>query len=101
MNKITEIVTMKSVDEISREEFILTVDELEKNYHSKQPGFIDTELLYDEKKEEWIMVQHWDSMENQKSASVNIFKDKTAELFVKSVIPASVKMRILPQILTW
>lgn len=101
MSKVTEIVTMKSAEGISNEDFILIIDGLEKDYHSKQPGFFDTELLYDEKKEEWIMVQHWDSLENQKAASIKIFKDEAAELFIKSVIPSSVKMRTLPQIKVW
>ncbi|MFR8517717.1 MAG: hypothetical protein ACLVC2_07585 [Emergencia timonensis] len=47
---ITEIVTMKTIEDISREEFLAIVDGLEKNFHSKQDGFVDTELLEDKKK---------------------------------------------------
>lgn len=46
---ITEIVTMKTIEDISREEFLAIVDGLEKNFHSKQDGFVDTELLEDKK----------------------------------------------------
>jgi len=101
MSTITEIVTFQSSEGIIKEDFIRIVDELENNYHSKQPGFIDTELLYDEKKFEWVMIQHWDSPENQKSASVKMFKSSEAEAFVKSVIPNTVKMRTLTQLQTW
>ena len=48
MSIATEIVTMKIAQEITKDEFISIVDGLERNYHSKQPGFIDTELLYNE-----------------------------------------------------
>jgi heme-degrading monooxygenase HmoA len=101
MSIITEIVTFKSSGEIPKEDFISIVDELEKRFHSQQPGFIDTELLFDENVEEWIILQHWDSRDNQKSASAKIFKSEAAERFIRAVIPASVKMRILPQIMVW
>ena len=101
MSLITEIVTFKSAEGIAKDDFIQIVDDLERNFHSLQPGFLDTELLYDENASEWIMLQHWGSMENMKAASARIFKDEASQEFVKSLISASVKMRILPQIKTW
>lgn len=97
----TEIVTMKSVSNITKDEFISIVDGLEKNFHSMQPGFIDTELLYDEQNNLWIMIQHWESMEQLKAASEKMFQDSIAESFVKSLNPESVKMTIAPQLKTW
>ena len=101
MNIITEIVMMKTVEEIGEEEFIQVVNGLEENFHAQQTGFIDTELLYNDKAGEWIMVQHWDSFENLKSASQKIFHDKAAKSFVESLKKESVKMLILPQIKKW
>ena len=101
MSIATEIVTMKIAQEITKDEFISIVDGLERNYHSKQPGFIDTELLYNEESNEWIMVQHWASMEDLKVASDKMFQDEEATPFVKSLDPSSVKMSILPQIKIW
>lgn len=49
MNVVTEVVTMKLIPSIMKEDFIAIVDNLEKHYHSKQPGFIDSELFYDER----------------------------------------------------
>nr|WP_315022412.1 antibiotic biosynthesis monooxygenase [uncultured Aminipila sp.] len=97
----TEIVTMKSVSNITKDEFISIVDGLEKDFHSKQLGFIDTELLYDEQNNLWVMIQHWESREQLKAASQKMFKDSAAEFFVKSLHPESVKMTIAPQIKTW
>lgn len=101
MSIITEIVTMKTVPGIAADEFINIVDCLERDYHSKQSGFIDTELLYNDKSNEWIMVQHWASKEQQNAASAKMFKDENAASFVKVLEPTSVKMSILPQIKTW
>lgn len=101
MSIITEIVTMKIVIGLEANEFISIVSDLEKNYHSKQVGFIDTELLYNEKTNEWIMIQHWESMEQLTSASKQIFKDPAASAFVQSVDPKYIKMVMLPQIRKW
>ncbi len=98
---VTEIVTMKTVDGITKEKFIDIVNELERNYHSNQPGFIDTELLFDDSKGDWIIIQHWDSMENLKSASKKMFQDTAASSFVQSLDPKSVKMTVLPQLRKW
>ena len=48
MSITTEIVTMKTLQEVTKYSFISIVDALEKDYHSKQQGFIDTELLYND-----------------------------------------------------
>ena len=101
MSIITEIVTMKLADNAVKDDFISIVDGLEKNFHSKQAGFIDTELIYDEKNDLWIMIQHWESMEQLKAASKKIFTESTAEAFVKSVDPKNVKMTIAPQLGVW
>lgn len=98
---ITEIVKMKLVEGITRDEFVEIVDGLEKNFHSKQKGFMNTELLYHEEENEWYMVQHWTSKDELKEASKKIFSDKTAEAFVKSLEKQSVKMLVLPQIKVW
>ena len=98
---ITEIVKMKTVEGITKDEFIGIVDGLERNFHSKQKGFIDTELLYNEEENEWYIIQHWDSKDDLMAASRKIFIDKESETFVKSLIKQSVKMYILPQIALW
>lgn len=98
---ITEIVRMKTVDKVTRDEFVKIVDGLERNFHSRQEGFIDTELLYHIEENEWYMIQHWNSENDLKQASKKIFIEKDAEDFVKSLDKQSVKMLILPQIATW
>lgn len=98
---VTEIVIMKTISGTSKEDFEGIVDELEKNFHSKQSGFIDSELLYDEEANEWCMVQHWMSAEQLKAASKKMFQAEESALFVKTLDPKTVKMKVLPQIKTW
>ena len=98
---ITDIVTMKTIEDISREEFLAIVDGLEKNFHSKQDGFVDTELLEDKKNGQWLMIQHWDSAEQLKSASQKMFLDENAASFIQALDRTTVKMQILPQIKIW
>jgi len=98
---ITEIVRLKIVDGITKDEFISICDGLEKNFHSWQEGFIDSELLYHDEENEWYMVQHWNSEVDLKKSAKQIFLDKAAEDFLKSLVKQSVKILILPQISTW
>jgi len=101
MGIATEIVTFKTVKGVKRDVFMNIVDELEKEFHAKEPGFIDTELLYHEKNGEWIMIQHWDSMENMKQASADMFRNPVTEAFVQSLDPKTVTMQRFMQLGTW
>ena len=101
MSIATEIVTMKTVEGVDQSTFKSIVDELENNFHSKQAGFIDTELLYNDKADEWIMIQHWDNLDDMKAASKKMFDNPTTEPFVKSIDPKSVKILMLPQLGMW
>lgn len=101
MNSITEIVNFRILENIAKEEFIQIVDDLEKQFHSIQPGFIDTELLYDEKNEEWIMIQHWDCIENCRSSSRKMFKTSLTEKFRNVLKERTVNMRMTLQIKRW
>ena len=101
MRITTEIVTMKVIESVVKDDFIRIVDGLERNFHSKQPGFIDSELLYNDKANEWIMIQHWNGLDNLRSASKKIFENPAAGQFVKSIDPKSVKMLMFPRLRIW
>ena len=101
MSMITEIVNMKTVDGVSKEGFIEIIDELEMNFHSKQPGYIDSEILYDEQKRLWIMIQHWSSMDTMKAASANMFQDSATEKFRAAIDPKAVTISVFPTLRSW
>ncbi len=102
MNKeiVTEIVEFKFNTSVPYEECIRIVDSLEERFHSRQKGFIDTELAKG-KEDKWIMIQHWASMEDLKAVAQLMMKEPSTEEFRKAIDPTSVKMQCLNQIQLW
>lgn len=100
-NKVTEIVTMKTVDGVSDEKFISIINDLENNFHSQQDGFIDTELLYDSDQDIWIMIQHWNDRASLKAASAMMFKSEETEVYRNSIDPKQISIKIYDTLGWW
>lgn len=101
MKMITEIVKFMVSEDITKEELVEIVDDLETKFHFKQKGYIDTELLFDEKENQWIMIQHWDTIEHLKNASSQMFQEASTESFRKALITQTVKISSFPVIKNW
>lgn len=101
MDIITEIVNIATLEGVSKKDFIEIVAELETNFHSCQKGYIDSELSFNDKSYEWVMIQHWDSIENLKNSSAKMFQQKSTEKFRNSFHPKDIKINIYSQIKTW
>lgn len=100
-NVCTEIVEFQVISGITDEESIKIVEYLEENFHSKQNGFIDTELVKVNEGSQWIMIQHWESIEESKEASKMMMKMPITENFRKSLNPKTVKIKYLNQVKKW
>ena len=98
---ITEIVNLESKTEITESDFAEIINRLEKNFHSLQEGFIDTELLHTPGTKCWIMIQHWNSLENMKKSSSNMFKYKETEEFRNSINPENIEIKTYDQKGIW
>ncbi|HYH03575.1 MAG TPA: antibiotic biosynthesis monooxygenase [Bacillota bacterium] len=96
----SEIVEFKLVPGISDEDFIKRVEFLEAQFHSKQSGFIDTELAKGQDGK-WVMIQHWKSMAELKVVVKLMMKEPLTESFRMALDPTSVKMQLLQQVKTW
>lgn len=101
MSIATEIVEFKIKDGVSPERFADIVDSLEVNFHSKQPGFIDSELIHDDKSGVWRIIQHWQSLEMLKAASQQMFQQEVTAPFREALDTSTVNMIMLPQIKKW
>lgn len=101
MKIVTEIARMKTAEGILKEDFVKWVNELEVEFHAKKTGYIDSELIFDEREDEWIMIQHWSSMEDLKNSSREMFTESITENFRNALDPKSVKMSMYNQIQTW
>ena len=97
----TEIAEFKVSTGITDGEFIKIVEDLEENFHSTQKGFIDTELVKASEHDQWMMIQHWDSIEESKEASKTMMKASAAEAFRQVLDPKTVKIRYLNQVKAW
>lgn len=98
---VTEIVEFKIIPSITDEEVLKIVNALEENFHSQQRGFIDTELLKGKETGQWLMIQHWKSMDDVKETVKMMMKVPITEEFRQAIDPRSVKMSLLEQVKTW
>ncbi len=98
---ITEIADFIVLDHITNDEVIRLVDYVEKEFHTKQKGFIDTELVKGKEEKQWLMIQHWRTIEEAKQASANMMKSEAAEEFRDIMDKKNVKLMFLEQIRTW
>ena len=97
---ITEIVSFEIISNVSNSDFINIVRSVEEEFHIKQNGYIDSELVKGTKNC-WTIIMHWESLEEVKQASKLMMKDPITENFRQVVIPTSVKMSYLEQCKTW
>jgi heme-degrading monooxygenase HmoA len=97
----TEIASFETVGGMDRREWIKIVDSLEKEFHMKQKGFIDTELVKEEGPNQWMMIQHWRTMEDAREASRQMMKSVSAEQFRNSLDPKTVRLQYLEQMGQW
>ena len=101
MNIVTEVVSFETQEGIGYNDFVKIVDMLECEFHSKQQGFIDTELLHDSKNGIWMMIQHWESKDDLKNASKKMFEDNVTKPFRKALNTKTIKISKYPQIQVW
>jgi len=97
---ITEIVSFEINDSISIETFTEIVTSLEIEFHMKQAGYIDSELVKG-KENSWTIIMHWESLEEVKLASKLLMKSDLTKEFRDAIIPSTVRMMYLEQIKTW
>lgn len=97
---VTEIVSFDIDSSISDESFKEIVNSVEIEFHKKQAGYIDSELVKG-KNNSWTMIMHWESLKEVKFASKLLMKSDLTTSFRQAVIPSTVKMSYLEQIKKW
>lgn len=98
---VTEIVEFKILEGLEKNQFLKIVNFLEENFHSKQKGFIDSELMQGREDRSYIMIQHWETMKYCKAVAPKMMKEPLTEEFRSSIDPKSVKMVFSEQIRNW
>lgn len=97
---ITEVVSFDIIDSISVETFKEIVHALEIEFHLKQAGYIDSELVKG-RNASWTMIMHWESLNEAKLASKGLMLSHLTERFRNAIIPSTVKMSFSEQIQKW
>jgi hypothetical protein len=97
---VTEIVSFDINNAISDEIFKEIVNSVETEFHMKQAGYIDSELVKG-KNSSWTMIMHWESLEEVKHASKLLMKSDITINFREAIIPSTVKMNYLEQVKKW
>jgi hypothetical protein len=97
---VTEIVSFDIDAAVSNETFKEIVNSLEKDFHMKQAGYIDSELLKG-RNNSWTMIMHWKSLQEVKLASKLLMKSDLTTSFREAIISSTVKMSYLEQVNKW
>lgn len=77
------------------------MDALEREFHSKQEGFISTELMFLERENSWVMVQHWQSKEQSKAASLLMFQEDCTQVFRDALDKTQIKLKLYEYVGEW
>lgn len=101
MKIVTEIINFEIIENVSEEEFVEIVDKLDKDFNVKQKGYIDTELLYLKDENRWALIEHWENIEDFKSASSNMFKEESTKRFREVLKQKSIKISVYQQKNIW
>ena len=97
---ITELVQMRIREDIEDEIFIGVVDAMERGFHMKLEGCVDSELFKDDDGL-WQMVMHWESREALKKASKLMMRSELTLDFRNCLIPGSVRISFFDQAGAW
>lgn len=97
---ITELVQMRIREDIGGDAFISIVDTMEKEFHMKLDGCVDSELFKGDD-DLWRMIMHWKSKEALKEASGLMMQSESTLDFRNCLIPSSVRILIFDQVGAW
>lgn len=96
-----EIIRFAKIDKYNDDEFVEMIDKLEKDFHINQKGYIDTKLTRGKEAGSWIMIQHWDSLEEAREANKKFVQSPLTEKFRNSLDPQSVSLFFTDQTKFW
>ena len=100
-DKVTEIVSFKTINGISDNELIKIINNLDTNFLSKTKGYVDTELIKGNEEQTWIIIIHWRTMAEATEAIMEFTKSPLTEEYRNAIDPKSISFHFTDQIQTW
>ena len=99
--KVTEIVSFKTINGISDSELINIINNLDTNFLSKTKSYIDTELIKGQEERSWTIIIHWRTMTEATEAIKEFSTSPLTEEYRKVLDPKSIHFHFTDQIHTW
>ena len=99
--KVTEIVSFKTINGISDNELINIINNLDTNFLSKTKSYIDTELIKGKEEQSWTIIIHWRTMAEATEAIMEFTKSPLTEEYRNAIDPKSISFHFTDQIQTW
>lgn len=99
--KVTEIVSFKTINGISDNDLIKIINNLDTNFLSKTKGYIDTELIKGKEEQTWIIIIHWRTMVEANEAIKEFANSPLTEEYRNVLDPKSVSFHFTEQIGAW
>jgi hypothetical protein len=101
IEKVTEIVSFKTINGISDNGLINIINNLDTNFLSKTKSYIDTELIKGKEEQSWTIIIHWRTMAEATEAMMEFAKSPLTEEYRNAIDPKSVNFHFTEQIKTW
>jgi hypothetical protein len=98
---ITELIAFEKRNEISSNELIDVAEKVVTNFHKKQDGYVDMELIKESSGRLWKMIVHYQTMEDIEKVKINIPQSKVIKEFTQLVIPESMDVSFFEQQQKW
>jgi hypothetical protein len=99
--RVTEIVSFKTINGISDNALIDIINNLHTNFLSKTKSYIDTELIKGKEEQSWTIIIHWRTMAEATEAIMEFAKSPLTEEYRNAIDPKSVSFHFTDQIQTW
>jgi len=98
---ITEFVKFKALETTSDEQLISKADLNVNDFHKKQDGFIDAELVKDIEENTWHFIFHYESLEKIKAVGEKLRKSKEFGEFIPLIAPESIRASFHEHLVKW
>ena len=99
--KVTEIVSFKTINGISDNELIRIINNLDTNFLRKTKSYIDTELIKGKEEQSWTIIIHWRTLAEATEAIIEFTKSPLTAEYRDAINPKSVSFHFTDKIQTW
>ena len=97
---ITELVRFKLLGSTTEAQ-LLSKAQLLNDFHKKQDGYIDCELVKDVNEESWYFIYHYECLEKVMKVGEKLCQSKAFDEFMPLLVPDSVNVSFYKQLKKW